>query len=157
MIKPWLLSLTMISLSVVAQQIPPNDIELRAAYCLAVAQDRLAAAQFIAKADVSEYAADIQAKLKVAADGTVDEAANRLNRLRAYVGPKDHLDHSAMLIAHKRGQIDGGLLAQQRHTCIPKCGNAKTIDAFTACSDSCGEPELKRRIAQCEKLDWLPF
>jgi hypothetical protein len=160
-IKPTLIQFALVALCVGAhtsQSIAsPTDIELKAAYCLAVKKHEV---------DITNEALSnlesMHADTGTARKGLA-ETNDQLERLRAYILPKTMGDDStALAVALARGQRDIARLESPDVTqCSSKCGvphadSAANMAKFDACVVSCA-PELIPGIRSCNDLSWLPF
>lgn len=136
---------------------PPTDVELRAAYCVPVMQNKVQSAEATAAA----YPAG---PMKDAGVESAAQATDDLNRLRAYIVPKlQYLDSQALLIANTRGQQDVAIAATAHRACFARCEPANNPNAafspkYLTCLGSCQrESPAILRTGGCTPLNWLPF
>jgi len=140
-------------------QIPPSDQELKAIYCLQVANKR--AATF--RNGVSQIQ---DSGIRAYFQGLADQAQSDGDRLRSYVAPKmQYLDTLALAAAANRANADLDGVDEAMSACFRQCSDPNMDPRTeigktkaTGCINSCiaAKPHLAR-VQSCNKLDWLPF
>lgn len=134
-----------------ATPFPPNEVDLKAAYCRPVVAATLSELQRILSANV---APDLQR----AAQQRYDAAMDRTRRLAFYLLPRlNTLQSTDLLDAQSRGYTDVASLAELARTCDVKCGGIADAAASTACRQGCNsDSEAARRARECDDVSWLP-
>lgn len=142
----------------------PNDVELKASYCLAIAKlqySTLAGRGPMkpdpdADAETRRIVADAEATRKK----ILAKFEDNISRIQSFLAPKTtYLDAASMLTAYSRGEAD---YQRQRESFKSKeCGD-RCKDAASggrgACEAKCmEEDDLNRRIFECRDLSFLPF
>lgn len=134
----------------------PSEVDLRAAYCIPIAQHWVS--------DLRPLATDPTIKEPGQEDlaNLIEDFNEILRRLQLYLMPRiRHLDSLGLTTAMKRGQEDRDKLVQYNATCSTKCKplkNKKPLASWTSCLDKChAENPLKSRLEACSDLRWLPF
>lgn len=136
------------SFAVAHAQQPPNDVDLRAAYCLPVVNEQVTVIQSgqsgqplppQAERAVKEMAADAQA---------------RSDHLKRYLLPRmPYLDATALAAAAAQGREDSQRGQQDTAQCFSSCErDANPRQCLSSCTT-----ETMTRVRRCTKLDWLPF
>jgi hypothetical protein len=133
-----------VSPTVWAQDTPPTQVDLKAAYCLSVVKAMVAEEQAMATADQSNPAA-LQAL-----QPAIKDWSSRLDRLQAYVQPRTLVvEPTGMLLAMKRGQVDIDTAFKDSDACAAHTG---------AAAEACvAKSEAIARTRTCANLDFLPF
>lgn len=155
----------------------PNDIELKATYCLAlkklqqsdilptVIKNNMYRPEDISMIDpelqkIFNEAEKILAESDKSLKGHVEEQGDQISRLRQYMIPRlPYLEPAPLLAANSRGEKD--FYSQKKspkgNQCMERCKNIKGNQWLT-CFDPCmNEDELYRRTYQCNDLAFLPF
>ena len=130
-------------------QVPPSDIDLKAAYCIETNRAILA--------EQSGQDAKPFALAQMASD-----ARDHVNRLQSYLLPRlPELDALPLLAASKRADIDIAQLKNMANSCqqraITECGASSGAKCLVDSYHSCTSGELLDRVQSCTRLDWLPF
>ncbi len=132
----------------------PSQVDLKAAYCISVIQDDVAA---LSTPDLSLPDA---AKQLVAA--AREKAESNLRHLQRYLIPRiQYLDTGAILAAAQQGKEDSALISKGHlgeaciTSCLPRRQEAK---AWKACMIKCMESDSTyARLKTCSDLSFLPF
>lgn len=126
-----------------AQQIQlPNDVDLKAAYCIPIA--RFASETLVGENMPEHFKKSLQ-------DGK-DEGAANLRRLRLYLMPRvSYLDTMSLVGAAKSAEDD---LAQIKAEVV-KCDRMSTMEEALKCLSV--ETEAVKRVRSCNVLSFLPF
>ena len=141
------------SVSVFAQQLsPPDNTDLKSAYCIGVEQ------QVVANAEAMQNSLPASA-VKYAQEASRD-AHDRLRHLQQYLMPRlPYIDPIGVAAARQRGTDDYAFLFNDPQTaaCSTRCmQQSQTKDQLQQCTVACA-PERLPRIWQCSNLSWLPF
>lgn len=141
----------------------PTDLELRAAYCIAILRQDLSLISQLVQDNDSRIgqlgAANAQsiAALREANEQLAQHRAHRettFDRLRSYLLPKLYdLDLARIAAAHARGKVDNRS-ADNGVACLTACIQS---GAPTGCVDRCSDRDLQARMDACRSPDWLPF
>lgn len=131
---------------------PPNEIDLKAAYCRPVVAATLSDQEKI-------LATNLPPELQQAAKERHASAMNRTRRLAFYLLPRlNTLESTGLLDAQSRGYNDVASLVELARTCDAKCGGMADIDASAACRQRCSnDSEAAKRARDCDDLSWLPL
>lgn len=131
---------------------PPNDIDLKAAYCRPIVAATLADQEKI-------LAANLPPELQQAARERHAAAMNRNRRLAFYLLPRlNNIESTGLLDAQSRGYNDVASLVELARTCDVKCGGMADIDASAACRQRCSNDNAAaKRARDCDDLSWLPL
>ena len=154
----------------------PNDVDLKASYCLAVLKLQYSALmQFVPFELDAKSASDPDTrKLLEEAKKSLEEVEvlrkkeiarldDNINRIQLFILPRiSYLEPTAILAAYSRGETD---FRRQSESSKPKqCSDRcmSTIEADrdqgASCLQGCmEESELSRRIFQCRDLSFLPY
>ena len=133
----------------------PSQVDLRAAYCVAVMQAML------------RWIAPDPATAPQRPDRFTQERAEieaNLRRLQRYLLPRlPSLAPSGLLTATQQGEEDATHREAWANRCAMRCVSLKHLEPpdakkYVGCLRSCndGDPILPR-MRQCESLPWLPF
>lgn len=144
-VRGWIAACAMVAAPALwAQDTPPTDVDLHAAYCLSVAKRMVAEEQSMIAANQNNPAA--MQMLQPALKGW----SSRLDRLQAYVQPRTLVvEPTGMLLAMKRGQVDIDAAFKAADECAAQ--NGTTSQACIAHND------VIARTRACGNLDFLPF
>jgi len=143
---------SMLSLSCHAER-PPNDNELKAAYCLKIYQARTA---------LRNEFSWLGSKFKALGDQSTENE----RRLRGYLFPRlQSLDVDALLFAFRRAEEDlesykntPCYLANREFNDKPISQlSKKQYEEFQQCLNSTTNDAAAKRIGSCDDLSWLPF
>lgn len=131
---------------------PPNDNELKAAYCLKIYQARVAHASMLYGAGTKFNQSN-------------DKALDAERRLRGYLFPRlQGLDVDALVFATNRAEED--LSAYKNSSCYQALKDKdkplsqqskKQTEEFLECFNSTINASAAKRISSCDDLSWLPF
>jgi len=129
-----------------AQQIP-NDIDLRAAYCLPIVNEQVAV--FGQPSGTPQPPQAERAIKDMASD-----AQGRLDHLKRYLLPRmPYLDATALAAAAAQGKDDSQRAQQDSAQCLASCErDANPKQCLTSC-----ETDTLVKVRRCTKLGWLPF
>jgi hypothetical protein len=133
---------------------PPSDVDLKAAYCIAVTR-----ASIVVMQNQLPNMPDDE-KLKAVLQQQVSRKQTDLNRLQSYLFPKfSYIDPTGLALAAQRGNVDQQLAVKQFGMCIERCsGKISSREQWIACDASCDREEpATSRIKTCDQIDWLPF
>ena len=130
-------------------QVPPSDIDLKAAYCLETN-----------RAILAEQSGQ-DPKPPALAQMTSD-ANDHINRLQSYLLPRlPELDALPLLAASKRADMDIARLKSVANSCqqraITDCGAGSGAKCLVESYQACTRGELLDRVQSCTNLNWLPF
>ncbi|SAK77628.1 hypothetical protein AWB81_03748 [Caballeronia arationis] len=127
---------------------PPNDVDLRAAYCVPIVRNQVDIYQNAMTEPPSNSQVD-QAIKKLAAD-----AQQNLARLQRYLVPRmPYLDSTALLAAMAQGKDDSQRALTEATQCMATCQNKPNpMQCMNACTT-----DTMQRVRRCSQLDWLPF
>jgi hypothetical protein len=130
-----------------AQQLP-SAIELRATYCVAVLQFRLA----LFNSMPPDTPAEIQS-------GIVEEkerASANLRRLQGFLAPRvPHLEPASLALALDAGDQDAEHAAQEAARCVDRCADEGDAGA---CLHECREQSaVMTRVQMCDDTSWYPI
>jgi len=148
-------ALSLPPVTVVAQT--ASDTELRAAYCMGVANQRLEALKTIAQSFAPNSAT------RAPVDNRITGETAERDRLRDYLLSKGYLttdrDPLPIAIAQRRAASDANdcvnSTTPQQQLCAANC--LKTPDA-EACVEKCAQPASCQRVQQCDHMDKnMPF
>lgn len=131
---------------------PPNEIDLKAAYCRPVVAANLSDQEKILDANLPP-------ELHQAAKERHAAAMNRTRRLAFYLLPRlNTLESAGLLDAQSRGHNDVASLLELARNCDAKCGGIADIEARAACRQRCSnDSEAAKRARDCDDLAWLPL
>ena len=155
--KSWAGAAALLFGTSVMAQSEPNDIELRAAYCVPVVKSTIRLVNDSAgKLVGSTNAVDVRALAELTEYR--QKLDSDLKRLQAYVLPKVSGDRGddfvlGLAAADRRGSADMERLPTAAASCVEICPGGDS-QCLQACADR--EPVF-RRVQQCHSLDWLPF
>lgn len=126
-----------------AQQIQlPNDVDLKAAYCIPIAR-------WATEIPVGEK---LPEPFRKSIQDTKEKGAANLRRLRLYLHPRvSYLDTLSLIGAAKSAEDD---MAQTRAE-VDNCGRMNTTEDAMKCLSV--ETEAVKRIRSCDVLSFLPF
>jgi hypothetical protein len=130
-------------------QVPPSDIDLKAAYCIETN-----------RAILAEQSGQDPKPLALAQ--MTSDAHDHINRLQSYLLPRlPDLDALPLLAASKRADLDIAQLKSLANSCqqraITECGVAGGAKCLVDSYHTCTRGELLDRVQSCTSLDWLPF
>lgn len=138
------------------QLIPPNDVDLKSAYCVTVQKDHAALWSDVLRISNLD-GSRVKKELTDSARHNLDSAVDRLKHLQLYLVPRlEYIDSIGLTGAIDRAKQD----IQYTHsesigTCMRQCASEKKEDA-RACIHKCA-PEQFSRLRSCDDLSWLPF
>jgi len=130
-------------------QVPPSDIDLKAAYCIEAN-----------KAILAEQSGQDPKPLALAQ--MASDTRDHINRLQGYLLPRlPDLDALPLLAASQRAQGDIAQLKNLASSCqrraINECGTNGGAQCLVESYHSCTKGELLDRLQSCTNLNWLPF
>jgi hypothetical protein len=155
--KSWVFTAALLFGTSAIAQLGPNDIELRAAYCVPVVQ---AGIRFVDSMTGKVVGSTDAVSVRVFAELTQhrQKLDSDLTRLQAYVLPKLMGDRGdgfllGFAAATERGSADVDLSAASVRSCANTCpvGDSQCVEVCV------GREPANRRVAACHSLDWLPF
>jgi hypothetical protein len=130
-----------------AQQLP-NQVDLKAAYCIPIAQNEIA----LLTTPVPDNSPPLADEYKRMFAQTLDKKNTNLRRLQLYLVPRvQYLDTLGLEAARKRGEEDAARASRDVSACISGC---QDITCITKCSN---ESEAAVRTRTCNDLSFLPF
>lgn len=136
--------------------VQPNDVDLKAAYCLGSTNFSVARREAQIKNWGHENNASFQALKRVVQDG-LDRQNQGRDRINAYLQPRlTNMDMALLLAAKNQGE-DDAMKADiySNKVCSPKCLHASDM---LKCVDACeanSEPYQHAKI--CAKMSFLPY
>jgi hypothetical protein len=153
----FLLAFGFVASATAQNTMPPNDTDLRAAYCIPLTKRGIG----IFSQELSNLAASGDNDVTRLTQKDLNEANDKLRHLQSYLVPRlKYLDAVAVRAAQKRGEHDAARLNDpDLKACSDKCWASiatDSLEASKACLRSC-EPEMLPRIWACNDLSWLPF
>jgi hypothetical protein len=135
----------------------PSQVDLRAAYCVAILQDSYSAS-LVASMGLTDP------KDKERPQKRLTDTQANLRRLQLYLLPRlSYLDPSGLLAATTSGKEDVARLKAHQQRCQTFCVPGSSNDPFFQgmCMLGCQVAESREptlaRIRVCESLNWLPF
>lgn len=131
---------------------PPNDIDLKAAYCRPIVAAATAEHQ-------KAVSADLPPNLNNAAKERLNASIQKTRRLEFYLLPRlNTLQSTGLLEAQARGYTDVASLEQLARTCDSKCSGIADAAAGTACRQRCNDgSDAAKRARECDDISWLPL
>lgn len=135
-----------------SQPFPPNEIDLKAAYCRPIVAAATAEHQ-------KAVSADLPPSLSNAAKERLNASIQRTRRLEFYLLPRlNTLQSTGLLEAQARGYTDVASLQELARTCDSKCSGIADAAASTACRQRCGDgSDAAKRAHACDDVSWLPL
>jgi len=132
------------------QQLPNNEVDFTAAYCISVTQTRI----FRMNAMISRFNDNTSDWDKRTIAEVLERANADLRRLRLYLMPRiPYLDASRVLAAMKSGEADMDQFLHDADTCENTCPYQ-----MSPCMQKClGTSDAAVRISVCNDLSFLPF
>lgn len=130
----------------------PNEVDLRAAYCIPVINNDLQEMNY----DFSGMDAEI---VNMAAKKK-SEIENDLNRLKSYLLPRlKYLDNLSLGVARERGKADVDRFNHDKKVCVyDVCQAQKSTTAKSECAIKCLDGnQVRERLKRCNDLSFLPF
>jgi hypothetical protein len=130
-----------------AQQLP-SSIELRATYCVAVLQYRLAL--------FNSMPPDTPAEIQGGILEEKERASSNLRRLQAFLGPRvQHLEPASLALALDAGDQDAENATQEAARCVDRCADEGDAGA---CLHECREQSaVMTRVQMCDDTSWYPI
>jgi len=130
-------------------QVPPSDIDLKAAYCIEANQ------AILAEQSGQEPKPLVLAQM-------ISDTREHNNRLQGYLLPRlPELDALPLLAASKRADGDIAQLKSLAGSCqreaIAECGAGGGAQCLVERYHTCTKGELLDRLQSCTNLNWLPF
>lgn len=145
--KFLLIAILVIPLSADAQKSLPNNIDLRASYCVAF-HKKIVSENAPILADEGKSAGVYGAEFVEQIRSSTASSENDLSRLRSYILPRlKFLDSEALIFAADQFPKDRQFL----QNCQSKCSS---LECLNACAVSTGYQEKAR---WCSGLNWIPF
>jgi hypothetical protein len=136
----------LIAVPAMAQNAPPTQVDLKAAYCFSVAKDMLAWTQSTAAS------AKDSGQTPQSAVAALNDWQSRTDRLRAYVVPRlAVVENTGMVLAMSRGEDDVRQSMHDSQACAVQGGGK---DAVEACAT---RSEAVMRQRSCNHLEFLPL
>jgi hypothetical protein len=137
----------------------PSEIDLRAAYCIPIAQHLVSLME-----EASKLISRPEKNTSTEVNNALTGAHNDLRRLQLYLLPRiAHLQMLGIAAALQRGKEDLIQVEEYGKTCAAKCQHlehARNSDPWMACLTRCnqGNP-LNSRLKTCSgsELGWLPY
>jgi hypothetical protein len=148
--KIFLVVFAMLSSNIYAQKLIPNNVDLRAAYCISSANEFVSLLSSI----VSNFSKEPLAAREMVNKHLVEEQ-NKLKRMQGYLIPRlKYLDNEILLIASNQYTVD----RNEMNKCLTR-NNCESKNANLAnCSKVCEvESGVGDKLGQCENLAWLPY
>jgi len=141
------LSCTMINVN--SQQLPNNEVDFTAAYCISVTQTRISRMN----ATISRLNGNISDSDNRTITQVLEKANTDLRRLQLYLRPRiPYLDASRVLAAMKSGEADMDQFLHDADTCENTCPYQ-----MSPCMQQClGRSDAAVRISVCNDLSFLP-
>lgn len=149
--KIFLVVLAMLSSNIYAQKLIPNNVDLRAAYCISKANETVRLLTSV----VGYLPTDPLDKLTERVHNDLAEEKNKLKRMQGYLIPRlEYLATEPLMIAVNQFKIDDDNMSkcQKRNQC--NVGDANFDKCNAACKVSSGVGE---KMGQCGNLAWLPY
>lgn len=133
-----------------SQQLP-NQIDLKAAYCLPIARYWLGKIQ---NENTEKWSVEAQ---KLWTTGLQTQSAT-VRRMEHYLVPRiSDLDAVSIALASQSGQEDITRFQRTVNACIARCAIDRR-DEFPACTRACGDENgVVLRMRTCNNASWLPF
>ena len=145
----------------------PDEVELKAAYCIAVTQDQIT--NFSSNRVDAEKQLDrtqderIKSFLKesISVSKRVEsELLDKINRLQSFLLPRlPMLDTASVSAAYNRGQADVRKQSEggSSNRCTSRCQSLKSSQVSGCLTECMQEDEIYVRTIPCQKLAFLPF
>jgi hypothetical protein len=150
-----------------AQEIPPNDTDLHASYCMeinrALAEITRPLVPSTADGAGSNAGTDVLSETTKAILSGINA---RFNKLRLYLLPRlMYIDPAGIVAAQTAAKADWARVQSVTDRCINECPLPKSSDLspYTKCNSECSTrlmPDLasvQTKLKSCSNLDWLPF
>lgn len=138
----------------------PNDVELKASYCMAVVKHQYAwfsSIESSAKSATDPRTKNIYEEVVPISKSAMQKLDDKINRLKSFLLPRvSYLDSTAMLSAYHRGEADIGR-QMENSQCIDQCINVRANMRGLCLTECQNKDELTRRISQCADLSFLPY
>lgn len=130
-----------------AQQLP-SSIELRATYCVAVLQYRLAL--------FNSMPPDTPAEIQSGILEEKERTSSNLRRLQSFLGPRvQYLEPASLALALDAGDQDAERATQEAARCVDRCADEGDAGA---CLHECREQSaVMTRVQMCDDTSWYPI
>ena len=140
--------LVLLPINADAQQLPNNEVDFTAAYCISVTQTRISRMNATI-GGLGDNSPDLDRRTIA---GILDKANSDLRRLQLYLKPRiPHLDAPRLLAVMKSGEEDMDQFLRDVDTCENRCSD-------NSCMQMCiGMSNAALRISVCNDLSFLPF
>ena len=139
----------MFSSNLYAQKLIPNNVDLRAAYCISSGNAIVNLLTSIVGSSPTEPLGEEAKKLVE----SLSEERNKLKRMQGYLIPRlKYLDNDILLMASNQFKVDMKNIenCQNRNKC--------TIENIEKCTEACRkESGLGEKLGQCDNVAWLPY
>jgi hypothetical protein len=135
----------------------PNDVDLKAAYCLTIQRDNVNSLTTIMTYAESLKTDGTNQKFKDLSRRNLSEAEDRFNHIQTYLVPRlEYIDANALTGAIERAKQDILFISNESTiNCSRQCSSG-IHENITACVNKCA-PEQFSKLRSCEELSWLPF
>ena len=132
-----------------AQKLMPNNVDLRAAYCISSGN---ALVSFLTSIIGPSHTEPLDKHNAILAKSLVEEN-NKLKRMQGYLIPRlKYLEAMPLMIAANQYEIDMKNIenCQTRNKCI--------VENLQKCTENCRkESGLEGKVGQCDNVEWLPY
>ena len=139
----------MLSGNTYAQKLMPNNVDLRAAYCISSGNAIVSLLTSIVGSSPTESLSKLDKKLVE----SLAEERNKLKRMQGYLIPRlEYLATEPLMIASNQYKIDMKNIenCQNRNKC--------TNENIEKCTEACRkESGLAEKLGQCDNVAWLPY
>ena len=141
--------LVILSGNIYAQNLMPNNIDLRAAYCISSGNAIVSLLTSIIGSSPTE---PLDKQTSMLAQSLAEES-NKLKRMQGYLIPRlEYLATKPLMMASNQFKIDMKNIenCQNRNKC--------TIENIEKCTEACRkESGLAEKLGQCDNVAWLPY
>ena len=130
-----------------AQQLP-NDVDLKAAYCIGVLQ------QILPGLKSQQFPPETKDSLKNEVAKAVEQLDSNLNRLQLYLLPRiGYLDLTGIVAAGVQSQDDYTRSLREGGDCLTECYNK----ADANCTYECSRSGASTKMRMCVNISFLPY
>jgi hypothetical protein len=141
--------LVMLSGNIYAQKLMPNNVDLRAAYCISSGNAIVnLLTSFVGSSPTEPLGKEAKKLVE-----WLSEERNKLKRMQGYLIPRmEYLATEPLMIAANQFKIDMKNIesCQNRNKC--------TIENIEKCTEACRkESGLGEKLGQCDNVAWLPY
>jgi hypothetical protein len=141
--------LVILSGNIYAQNLMPNNIDLRAAYCISSGNAIVSLLTSIIGSSPTE---PLDKQTSMLAQSLAEES-NKLKRMQGYLIPRlEYLATKPLMMASNQFKIDMKNIenCQTRNKC--------TVENLQKCTEACRkESGLGEKLGQCDSVEWLPY